>query len=256
MISPGGRTAYIDESHYEDPRYGYFYMMTAAIIDHACKPSYDLMMAELRSIARRQSDHEIHAYVMAQDFQRQSDLDHATDSIAKCDAVRALVTVRSYVSKVRTQTQARQVCLADLAVRVQQSGSVDLIKLDSLDDLGNSLQSSHPRPGSKNAVDIGKLHALQENGELDPATKLFHANSRTTSQLWIPDVVGYVTGRSIARRDPGYMRHIAPKVELHEALTLPVAMRTSGKSSLAPSGISVALSQHLARSLACNQRDG
>jgi len=221
--------------------------MTAAVIDHTHKPSYDFMMNELRAIARRQPDREIHAYVMARNSQGQTDLDQATQIIADCDAVRGLVTVRSYVSEVRTQTQARQVCLTELVTRIQQSGAVDLIKLDSLDRLGRSLHSSHPRRNSKNELDMDTLRDLQKIGELDPSTKLFHANSRATSQLWIPDVVGYVTGRSIARRDPRYMRYIASKVELYEALTLPANMRTSEKRSLEPSGITGALSQHLAQ---------
>jgi len=221
--------------------------MTGAVIEHTRPTSYYAMMSGLRTIARRQPEHELHAKMMAKTIEGQADLDQAAWIISDCDAVRTIVTVRTFLGSVHTQTQARQVCLADLVCRIQETGPVDVIKIDSLDRLGISFQSALPRPDSKNSVDMETLRALQKTGELDSLTRLFHANSRTTSQLWIPDIVGYMTARSIARADPGYMRLVAPKVELYEALTLPVAMRDSGRDALTASGLNAALAAHVAQ---------
>jgi len=225
--------------------------MTGVVIDHARLASYDSMMSQLRRIAQRQADHEIHAKVMAKTPEGQADLNQAARIITDCDAVRAVVTVRTTLDRTYTQTDARQVCLTDLVCRLQRSGSMDIIKLDSLDNLGISFQSTRPRPDSKNIVDMTTLRALQKAGELDSATRLFHANSRTTSQLWIPDVAGYMMARSLARSDPSYMSLLASKVELYEARTLPVAMREPGRDSLAPSGLDVALADHVVQAYSC-----
>ena len=87
-------------------------------------------------------------------------------------------------------------------------------------------------PGSKNARDMRTLLDLKKAGELDSSVKIFHARDEVVHQLWVPDVVGYVVARSIARHDPRYMSVLAGKLEIREAIVLPPSMRDRGISTL------------------------
>ena len=97
----------------------------------------------------------------------QANLEQAQRIIATCTAVRAVVTVRTYQGVIRTQEQARKVCLADLVTRIQQIGHLDLIKLDTIDSLGISRQSAHAASDDRNRIDLETLEDLRRFGELD-----------------------------------------------------------------------------------------
>jgi len=147
------------------------------------------------------------------------------------------VTVRTYLAGVRSSEDARQICLADLVTRMGDRGPLAGVTLDTRDNLGVTAQSAKAEPGSKNARDLRTLQDLKDVGEVDPRVKVYHARDEVVRQLWIPDVAGYVVARSLARHDPGYMRILAGKVEIHEAVRLPPSMRNSGETSLRPSGL-------------------
>ncbi len=250
MNRRNGRAAFIDESHYERSDTGHFYTMTAAVIDFARQDSYRSMMLRLSRLAHRQSSRTLHARDMAAPGGHTDDLMAAQQAITSCDAVRLIITVRTPMKRVSTVEQTRQVCLADLATRIQEHGTLDRIILDTRDPLGHAHQSSKAVPGGANHHDLTTLNDLKKAGELDPSTLVIHANDDWATQLWIPDVAGYVVSRSIARGDPGYMSLLAPKVELYEALTLPVAMRTTTRESLTPTAVGIALADHVCHSYA------
>jgi len=230
------RLLYVDESYYDSPDVPRFYTMTGALIDFSHHDSYQRMIRDLQAIARRQpidrSGHRgLHSTEMAYDPIRQPDLECAQQVITDCDAVSLVVTVRTYLGKVRTSEDARQICLTDLVTRIGARGSLAGVTLDTRDNLGMTGQSAKAEPGSKNARDLRTLQDLKEVGELDPTVKVYHARDEVVRQLWIPDVVGYVVARSLARHDPGYMRILAGKVEIYEATRLPPAMRGGGMTS-------------------------
>ncbi|MDR0284247.1 MAG: hypothetical protein LBI33_05065 [Propionibacteriaceae bacterium] len=240
-MSPDTLVAFIDESHYEDPRYGYFYTMTGAIVDFTRTGAHREMMRQLDQLARSFPSHTLHAHRMA--ARNPSSLEAAQQAIIECDAVRLLVTVRTWRSQKSGAEDARQICLAELATQLQKTGGVERMTLDTRDQLGASSTSSKPQPGGDNANDMATLAAMRKAKELDPSTAVDHADDQRVHQLWIPDIVGYVVARSIAREEPGYMRILAPKVELREALVLPVAQRRPGAATLEPT-LGPALARH------------
>jgi len=233
---------YIDESYYDSPLATRFYTMTGALIDFCQRGPYSEMMNKLESLARtqpidRHGYRGLHAIEMAYDPARHPDLESAQRIIAECDAVNLVVTVRTYSPPVRSSEDARQICLTDLVTRFQADGPLAGITLDTRDNLGTTAKSAKAEPGSKNHRDLHTLQDLKTAGELDMDTKIYHARDEAVRQLWIPDVVGYVVARSIARHDPSYMEILAGKVEICEAIRLPPSMRENGRSSLQPSGL-------------------
>lgn len=148
-----GLVAFIDESHYERPTTGYFYTMTAAVIDFNQQESYKTLMRSLDMIARRQPDHSLHANRMAK--HDQPGIDQALTAIASSSAAKLIMTVRTYRGDVRTDEDARQVCLADLSTRLSRHDPVEQVTLDSRDNLGQSGKSSFAVPGGFNTPMTG-----------------------------------------------------------------------------------------------------
>ena len=231
------RLLYIDESYYDSPLAARFYTMTGALIDFSQRGPYSEMMNKLESLARtqpidRHGYRGLHSTEMAYDPVRQPDLDFAQHIITECDAVNLIVTVRTYSPAVRSSEDARQICLTDLVTTFQANGPLAGITLDTRDNLGTTAKSAKAEPGSKNHRDLRTLQDLKTAGELNMDAKIYHARDEAVRQLWIPDVVGYVVARSIARHDPSYMKILAGKVEIREAIRLPPSMRDNGSPYL------------------------
>jgi len=215
-MSSSGRIAFLDESYYDSSQM-HLYTMTSAVIDLALRDSYSTLMKALESIARRQPGGGLHAVELAYAAETQEDLVAAQGAITACSAVRLTVATKSPQNEVRTMEDCRQVCLADLITRIQESGPVDKVTLDTRDNLGVSRESARPKLGGYNERDMMTIDALRRSGAISRETKVFHANDYAVRQLWIPDVVGYVVARSIVRNDPAYMRILASKVKIYEA---------------------------------------
>ena len=227
------RLLYIDESYYDSSAATRFYTMTGALIDYSQRGSYSEMMRQLEDLARRQPANRhgyrsLHATTMESHPEGRQDLETAQKIIAQCEAVHLMVTVRTYLTNVRSSEDARQICLTELVTRFQAQGRLDGITMDTRDNLGTTAKSAKAQAGSKNARDLRTLHDLQKVEELDQNMKIFHARDESVRQLWIPDIAGYVVGRSIARQDAAYMRILAGKIEIYEAVRLPPSMRDSG----------------------------
>jgi hypothetical protein len=244
-MSPDTLVAFIDESHYEQPQYGFFYTMTGAVVDLSQASSHTALMRELNQLARSQPGRALHAYRLAS--HDPSGLAAAQHAIVECDAVRLLVTVRTWSAQNSDLEEARQTCLAELATRLHNTASAERLTLDTRDSLGGSTKSSKPQPGGYNAIDAATLVGLKKAKELSPAVSVVHADDQRIHQLWIPDIVGYIVARSIARKEPSYMGILAPRVELREALVLPVAQRGPGVSALQPTELGLELASHLSR---------
>ena len=220
---------YLDESYYDSLGMPRFYTMTGALVDFSCTDSYRRMIRDLEAIARRQPVNRhgyrgLHAKEMTSP-ERRKDLESAQRVIADCDAVRVAVTVRTYTACVRSSEDARQICLTNLVTYFQSVGPLAGITLDTRDDLGRTAKSAKAEQGSKNARDLYTLQNLKAFGELDSSVKIFHARDEVVHQLWVPDIVGYVVARSIARHDRQYMSILAGKVDIRQAVTLPPYMR-------------------------------
>lgn len=142
-----GCLLYVDESYYDSPHTLRFYSMTGALIDFSQRSSYSEMMRRLEDLARRQPVDRhgyrgLHAKEMTASPDRRLDLESAQKAIAECEAVRVVVTVRTYLAGMRSSEDARQICLADLVTRFQSGGRLDGITLDTRDDLGTTAKTA------------------------------------------------------------------------------------------------------------------
>jgi hypothetical protein len=242
-------TAFIDESHQRRPGEYDLYTMTAAIIDYAHDHDRRSLMADLHQIAGRlppdrQGRHSIHANKMAGQFL--PELQTIQHLMVASPAVRMIMTVRTRTTDVRNDEDARQTCLADLAIRLTEVEGLSRVVMDSRDDLARrgQHQTRKPDPDGPNAIDLGTIKDLQRVKQVPPTWDVTFADDVWADQLWLADVASYITARSIARKDPGYMAILASKIEIHEATILPVAMRRPGQTQLEPSDLELALQDH------------
>jgi hypothetical protein len=244
-------TAFIDESHQRRPDHYDFYTMTAAIVDYrpSLKASRQTVIESFHDIASqlppdRHGRHSIHANRMRNAYD--NELEAVQRSIAASEAVRMIMTVRTRTADVRNDEDARQTCLADLTTRLTSLGNVSRLIMDSRDDLARRgmHQTRKPEPGGGNAIDRATITDLQRTKQAPAALDVVFADDTWADQLWLADVASYVVARSIARRDPGYMSILAAKIEIHEAIVLPVAVRRLGQTQLEPTGLELALQDH------------
>lgn len=118
----------------------------------------------------------------------------------------------------RGYEHARQICVAELMVRLHHGG-VDRVVMDTRDDL--------ERPGKRkwNNTDHATVRDLRAAGELPPDFRVRHASDYQQPGLWLPDLVAHAVTRSIRTHSPSDLALLSPRLHLVEASLLPPAQR-------------------------------
>jgi len=243
--------AFIDETVRNDSIHGRFYALVAAIVNR--NPDYAALVRLMHHVASQQYSGIIHATDMARSEAGRADLSSIEHKIGNNGAVAFFAVAHSPFAS-GGEEEARQRCVADLAVGLTSAYRVRSVILDSRDPLGNASQSTIPKRGTRNFEDLVTIDGLKGIGEVPKELNISHGNDRLMPGLWIADVAAYSVGHSIADRDPSRLVWIAPHLYIREALTLPVSERVSGSRSMLPStGMSVYMETLLNRAKAMRQ---
>jgi hypothetical protein len=224
---PRRLTAFVDESY----RAG-FYLLSAAIVDTR-SISWERLQTTLKTISHELPGHEIHASKMRSADDRRV-LDQVERLVSASPAAALLVSVKAPID--RGQEQARQHCLADLAVELSRVDVQDL-RLDT--------RRNPSRPGSAilDRLDLDTVRGLAAADRIHPDLRIRHTASTASPGIWIADVTGYAVNQTLAKDDPDRLKLLAWKLEIREARHLPSADRPGNPAVSRPSGLRLRLEE-------------
>lgn len=202
--------------------------MTAAIVDPRAR-SYDRLLAAFKDAGRRQPEGIVHANKMrAHEREPLEQLLVENDAVHFLTAVRAPIVDKHAKSSRGAEDQARQRCVGELAVRMWARLRVSHMVLESRNPDPKEDPAAYRRSikqyGNRDHADISTIATLKGLTELGPKFQVEH-NPKSEAQLWLADVATYAAQQSIARNDPGRLATLAPKMELREAVRLPIEER-------------------------------
>ena len=237
--------AYVDETSRNDARHGRFYALVATILN-TTDLHYSALMRHMHDIAHRQPTRTIHASQMRSP-DALKDLTSLEQDLGTNPAVMAIAAVRASYAP-RNEEEARQRCVAHLLVSLASTYGVSSVTLDTRDPLGGVSKSMTAKKGGRNIIDLRTVEDLKAVGELPESLKVYHANDEIVHQLWLPDIAAYAIGRCLADRDPARIRWIVPRLDMKEALLLPVAERSRlGQEFVPATKLTSDLQYYLAR---------
>jgi len=197
------------------------YVLTAAVVDPRMG-EYRRLMAAIEAEANQHHDGTIHASEIANDRQRHERLPVVEALIGQSAAVKFFTTVRAPMGRgARAEEQARQRCLAHLAVELTTRHQVGEIVLDSRD--GDPAIIA--RFGRKDPGDVSTIKALVGDGSVPAQMKIMHRHDADYHQLWLADVGVYAAQQAITRHDPSRLARLAEKMTIREATFLPIEQR-------------------------------
>ena len=246
--------AYVDETSRNDAQHGQFYALVATVINVA-DPDYSALMRHMYTVAHRQRTGTIHASQMRSP-EGLKDLTSLENDMGTNPAVMSIAVVRASYGP-GGEEEARQRCVAHLLVSLASTYGVVSVTLDSRDALGNATKSMTARKGGRNIIDLRTVEDLKAVGELPETLKVYHANDKNVHQLWLPDIAAYAIGRCLADKDPARIRWVAPRLDMKEALLLPVGERTKvGQKFTSPTELTSDLQSYLYRAKAFQATSG
>lgn len=228
-------SAVVDESSNRDQT---FYVMAAAVLDDSRSRVRDLMRAlEAQAPVDERGRPYIHANEMDE-----SSRSKCERVMGEHNAVRFIATVKAPIGAGGME-EARQRCLAELAVQLSKRYRVNRMTLDTRDDIHLDPAAAREYGSLHNPRDRATLAALKGEGELPPDFSFTHRDDQHSHQLWLADLAAHAVHRSIRDNDPNQVAPIAHKCEIREAARLPVEERSVPGRVEERNGVGMALNR-------------
>lgn len=226
--------AAVDESLNRDKT---LYVMTAAVYDPA---RIKFLMRRLEEAAPKNADGqlEVHANELYQD--RPELLTSLEEMMAADPAIEFLSTVRAPIQRGREE-EARQRCLAHLSVDLMKQFQVGTMYLDTRDGLRRKSQNRE-HGALQDSRDLATVAALRGVGELPAHFNVRHRDHNTHT-LWLADIAAHASQQSISFNNPERIQRLAAKLEMREAVRLPVDQRETAAPTARSNGLSLRLAE-------------
>jgi len=218
-----------------------WYLMCAVTVDLESGTRLT-MMRDLQSVSQRQptSDrlhrHAIHANQMWLTEPGQRDLFEVEAIIAADPSLRLDVTVRQITAR-QAFEQTRQICVAHLVTHLHTD--VKGVTFDTRDYL--ETKTRKPKPGVDitthrelvNHYDLATIDQLKTDGRVKADLDIVWANDFGNPHLWIPDVVAYACGQTLASGNPQRLVRLASRLHVSEAVTRPDSVEPAPSTGIA-----------------------